>query len=263
MPFRRLSLAEITIRGERAMKPVGVYAALKRLLVADGFTFRAPEPGSRHAHQDRVLFLNLTYWSAGDGSDVLVDDTLEADVLAHAAWHHAARKALGAAAPTAATMFLGESVASAFDLYLVGHMLRQKKQTAFLASQVPAMSAAALDAGVTEEELEALFASVAESPDRAFEDLRELLFDAALALVGCPDVDAAVATLDRFGGHRFFGILHHYELATWVLYARAYAAPPVPDDPAVALDRAIRAAPVAIDWLEANWLPPTARSPRS
>lgn len=255
MPLRRLLLADISIRGERAFRPVGPYKALKRMLVADGFAFRAPAVGSTHAHADRVLFLNLTYWNSSADSDVLIDDTLDADVLAHAAWHHAARKALASGpAPTAAALFLGESVASAFDLYVVGQLLRQGTRNAYLSSQVPALSAAALDSGVTEAALADLFASVADDPDRAFEDLRELLFDAALALVHCVDVDAAVLALDQFADHRFVGLLHHFEVSNWVLYARAYSGPPVLDDPARAMDRAVRAAPDAMAWLESNWL---------
>lgn len=109
-----------------------------------------------------MLFLNLTYWNS--------------------------RKALASGpAPTAAALFLGESVASAFDLYVVGQLLRQGTKNAYLSSQVPALSAAALDSGVTE---------------------------AALA-------DAGPAALD---------------------------------DPAMAMDRAVRAAPEALAWLESNWL---------
>jgi len=253
MPLSHVTLDSLTIRGERALRPVPLYASLKALLHADRFHFRVPEKASVHAHLDRVTFLNLTYWNAREASDVLVDDTIEADVLAHAAWHHAARKALGGD-PTPAALFLGESVASAFDLFIVGHMLRQGKGNALLDSQVPAMSAAAMDAGLTAAEVEALLADVAEDPDRAFGVLRALLFDASLALHGCADVDSAAAALERFAAHRFIGLLHHYELSNWVLYARAYAAAPRHDDPALAADRALRAAPSTAGWLEAHWL---------
>jgi hypothetical protein len=255
MPLRHVPLSDLTLRGERALRPIGVYATLKQMLLRDGFTVRVPEAGSRHAHVDRVTFLNLTYWNARDPSDVLVDDTLEADVLAHAAWHHAARKALPyTGSPTAAALFLGESVASAFDLYLVGHLLRQGRKSAYLDSQVPAMSAAALDAGLSSDEVEAILASVMEDPDRAFADLRELLFDAAMALMAARNVDAAATVLDGFADHPFIGLLHHYELSNWVLYARAYAGPADANDLAVAMHQAMRSAPSTMGWLEANWL---------
>jgi hypothetical protein len=250
-----VGIDRISVRGERALQHLGVYGALKRMLVADQFGFRVPSAGSKHAHADRVLFLNLTFWNAAVASDVLIDESIDADVLAHTAWHHAARKALVSPLPaTPAALFLGESVASAFDLFLVGHMLRQQKRSAFLSSQVPAMSAAMLDAGFSEDALGELLSTVAADPNRAFEDLRQLLFDAALALVACDDLDAAVLALDRFAGHRFIGLLHHYEVSNWVLYARAYGGPAVVDDPAMAIDRAVRAAPVALDWLETHWL---------
>ncbi len=251
MPLRRVPLADLTLRGERAFRTLPVYATLKKMLLADGFTVRVPD--GAHPHHDRVTFLNLTYWNARDPSDVLADDTLEADVLAHAGWHHAARKAL-TGAPTAAAMFLGESVASAFDLYMVGHMLRQGKQTSYLASQVPRMTSAALDAGMSEEAWAERLGEVAADPDRAFADLRELLFDAASALVACPDLDDAAAILEGFATHRFHGLLHHYELSNWILFARAYAAPPDEHDDALTMDRAMRAAPELVPWLEAHWI---------
>ena len=115
-------------------------------------------------------------------------------------------------------------------------------------------AAAAEGAGLDEEALGALLTSVAEDPDGAFEELRELLFDASLALLACADADAAIAALGALSSNRFSCLLHHYEVSNWVLYARAYAGPAVADDPALVMDRAVRAAPVALDWLEANWL---------
>lgn len=255
MSLRHVPLSALTIRGERSYRAVGHYPALKRMLLADGFRFRVPDSGSAHAHHDRVLFLNLTWWNAGDPSDVLVDDTIDADVIAHAAWHHAARKALATTgAPTAVALLLGESIASAFDLYAAGRLLRAAKRTDYLDAQVTALSAAALDAGLEPDALGALLADVASDPERAFVDLQGLLFDVSRALYACPDVDAATTALDAYAGHRFACFLHHFELATWVLFARAYAGPAVADDPALALDRALRAAPDGLEWLAARWL---------
>ncbi len=255
MRLRRLTVAQLTIRGERAFRSVEGYAALKRLLVTDKFLFRAPAEGSSHAHYDRVLFLNLTYWHAADGNDVLVDGSIDADVLAHAAWHHATGKALATAtAPTAAAMFLGESIASAFDLYVVGRMLGKGKRTAYLDSQVPLFSEAALASGLSEAALAALFQRVSDAPEVAFEALRELLFDAATALSSCRDVDDAVRCFDRFATHPYSPFLHHFALSSWVLYARAHAGPTVVDDPADAADRSLRASSAPLTWLNEHWV---------
>lgn len=255
MSLRRLTLAQLTLRGERAFRSIHGYAELKQMLVADRFLFRAPNEGSPHAHYDRVLFLNLSFWHAGEGNDVLVDDSIDADVVAHAAWHHAAGKALATGrAPTAAAMFLGESIASAFDLYVVGRMLGTGKRTAYLASQVPLLSEAALSSGLTEAALAALFQRVSDAPEVSFEALRELLFDAAMALSSCRDAEEAVGCFDRFAAHPYSPFLHHFALATWVLYARAHAGPAVADDPAAAADRALRAAPAPLTWLIETWV---------
>src|SRR5438132_294788 len=88
--------------------------------------------------------------------------TTFASVAAHAAWHHLAAKAVGASPPAA--MFLGESIASAFDLYLVGRLMGHASDSEFLATQVPAMSDAAAGAGVDEDAFEALLHGVTEDP---------------------------------------------------------------------------------------------------
>lgn len=253
MSLRRASLVDLVVRGERAFRVVPVYSRLKACLHADDVHFLVAAGSSAPA--DRVLFLNLTFWHAGQNSDVLVDTNIDADVVAHAAWHHAAQRALATgSAPTPAALFLGESVASAFDLYVVGRMLRTGRQTAFLRSQVPLMSAACGDAGLADEAIASLFTEVAEDPETAFRELRELLFDASLSLFGCVGAQDAVLCLDRFESHRFAGLLHHFALSSWVLYARAYAGPSALGDPAAAADHAMRAAPDALRWLEDHWL---------
>lgn len=259
MTLRTLTLADLTIRDERSFRHIGLYDTLKQMLVTDGVRFRVPVEGSPHASWSRALFLNLTFWNASDPSDVLVDDSIDADVVAHVAWHHAARKALfsgGSGSISADALFLGESIASAFDLYLVGRTLGREAASDFLETQVPAMADVADSQGVSPADFEALLTSVAAEPERAFEDLRALLFDVASALVRCVDVDGATATLERFTTHRFAPLLHHYELSNWILYARAYAGSALEHDPQVrAVDRALREAPVSLDWLEKRWLP--------
>ncbi len=63
--------------------------------------------------------------------------------------------------------------------------------------------------------------AVVDDPERAFEDLRSLLFDVTRALADCKDSGAAYTVLERFAAHRFEWLLHHFQLSAWVLYARA------------------------------------------
>ena len=118
------------------------------------------------------------------------------------------------------------------------------------------MAEAAEAAGLPEGGFEALLDEVATDPDRAFEDMRELLFDASMALFGCEGVSEAVETLGRFDAHRFGPLLHHYELSTWILYTRAFTSRVAPAicPEARAIDEALRAAPSAVAWLEEAWL---------
>ena len=249
LPTRTLD--DLRIDDEASFRHIALYDALKQALRRDGYRFRVAEGSS----WDRVLFLNLTFWDPSEQGDVLVEPRLDADVVAHVAWHHLTRAALGAAKPSAEALFLGESIASAFDLYLVGRLLGHAPDAQMLETQVPAMAEVAAGAGVDEDGFEALLGEIAADPDRAFEDLRELLFDASAGLVRCTGAAEGAAALAKFDAHRFAPLLHHYELSNWVLYARAHTPRAEAPDPAVrAIDDALRAAPVALDWLERAWL---------
>jgi hypothetical protein len=158
---------------------------------------------------------------------------------------------------SAEALLFGEAIASAFDLYLVGRLLRNVPDAEFVASQVPILSDVARNAGMGERALATMLEEVTEEPERAFEDLRALLFDVGTALVPCRDVERAAAILDGFGSRRFAPLLHHYELSNWVLYARAHGARAGEPDAAVrAIDAELRAAPASIDWLDARWVEP-------
>lgn len=252
--FRLLGLEKLTITDEASFEHVGLYRALKQALRRDGFKFRVPAKGAAWATWDRVLFLNLTFWSAADATDVLVEDSIPADVVCHAAWHHLARTKLIGAELSSDALFLGEAIASAFDVYLVGRLLGHSLESDFLATQVPAMSDVAGAAGLGEDGFEKLLGEISADPDRAFEDLRSLLFDAASTLVRASSLDEAVDAFAALEKRRFAPLLHHFELSNWVLYARAYAKTLEPDPVVREVDAALRAAPSSLEWLEARWL---------
>lgn len=246
----RVTLDDLTIDDEPAFDKLALYAPLKETLRSARYEFRVPEGDAAYSW-DRAALLNLTFWNASEASDVLTERRIPADVITHAAWHHLTRKAVPDTSANA--LFLGESIASAFDLYLVGALLRSAPQCAFLESQVPLMAEAGERAGQTEEEFEALLAYVVKRPERAFEELRALLFDASTALLAADSVDAADRALDALSTHRFGPILHHYELSNWTLYARAYAKAE-PSSKAATIDAALRQADDSLEWLERNWL---------
>lgn len=260
MRFERVPLDKLRIEDERSYRHIGLYDALKRALLRDDILFWVPRKGSGTARWDRVLFLNLTFWTPGEPGDVLESNSIPADVMMHAAWHHLTRRALvkneqAPAPPSYDALFLGEAIASAFDLYLVGRLLGHAPDASFLETQVPAMADAAEQAGMPADAFETMLDEVADDPDRAFEDLRQLLFDACMSLVNKRSVGEAADAIAAFDGHRFGPLLHHYELSTWILYARAYGQPADARDADVQrIDAALRSAPVALDWLERNWL---------
>ena len=98
--------------------------------------------------------------------------------------------------------------------------------------------------------------AIAGDPDRAFEDLRALLFVTSSRLARARGTDAAARILARTDAHRFGALLHHYNLSSWVLYCRAYASPIAARvTPAIArVDRALARAPRSLDWLAREWL---------
>jgi hypothetical protein len=254
--YRRLD--ELTIRDERSFRHVELYADLKEVLRRAEYSFRVL-PKSPSPRADRALLFNLTFWGADAGGDVLIDDHIDADVVAHAAWHHLAARAMAGtvgARPSVEGLFLGEAVASAFDVYLVGRLLGHTPRSTFLETQVPAMADAADAAGLGEDDFEQMLEGIAADPDRAFSDLRELLFDATAALFACHRPEEAHAALAAFDTHRFASLLHRYELSNWVLYARAYGDDRDGDPRARALDHALREEKVGLDWLAAKWIAP-------
>src|SRR4051794_22053518 len=112
MPLRTVSLDELTIDDEPAFAGVALYARLKAALRRSGHQFRLLPAGQ--PSWDRAVFLNLTYWSGEESADVLTDEHLAADVIAHIAWHHLAGRHLGAnPAASASAMLFAESIASA------------------------------------------------------------------------------------------------------------------------------------------------------
>jgi hypothetical protein len=250
--LRLRTVDQLTIEDDSAFRHVGLYADLTEVLRRSRYRFKVL-PKTRALRGDRALLLNLTFWG-GEG-DVLVDEQLPADVVTHVAWHHLASGALSHA-NTAEALFLGEAIASAFDVYLVGRLLGHPGQSSFLDTQVPAMAEAASASGLSSRGFNALLRRIATSPEESFEQLRALLFDATSTLVRCDGVNDAFAALESFDEHPFAPLLHHYELSNWVLYARAYA-DGVSDRKARALDRRLRSAPDALDLLTREWVLPT------
>ena len=262
MSLARVVLDELTITDEASFAHVALYARLKRVLHEAKYPFQVGAEGTPLSW-DRVTFLNLTYWSSEQGADVLCERSIPADVVAHVAWHHLATTQLAPLAPESAggacapALFFGEAIASAFDLYLVGRLLRNVPDSDFINTQVEIMGEAAEQAGLAPAGFEALLEIIALDPERAFEDLRSLLYDVANGLLGCRSAVEAQLVLESFASHRFASLLHHYQLSNWVLYARAYGVASAAQERVVReLDSTLRHAPVALDWLAEHWLTP-------
>ncbi len=253
--FEARTLDQLTIDDAASFKHVALYADLESVLRRDRYPFRVL-PASQAGRWDRALCLNLTFWGSDGGGDVLVDDRIPADVVAHVAWHHLASRALPVSPrepQTSDAMFLAESIASAFDVYLVGRLLGHAPRSSFLETQVPAMADAAAEAGASDADFEALLSDLASDPDAAFGDLRALLFDVSRQIVRCASAEDALAVFESADRHRFAMLLHRFELSNWALYARAYAAcRTVPDPRVTAVDERLREGGLA--WLASAWL---------
>ncbi|MDB4943979.1 MAG: hypothetical protein JWP97_3513 [Labilithrix sp.] len=252
----RLTLDQLRVEDERSFRHLALYAELKEVLVRAKYPFRVL-PGTFEGRADRALLLNLTFWTADAGGDVLDRATLPADVVTHAAFHHLAATAFPARGKraSASSMFLGEAIASSFDVYLVGRLLGRPGRSTFLETQVPAMAETAAAAGLSARAFERLLEGIAADPERAFEDLRQLLFDATTALHDAGSPDEGLRALAAFDGHRFAALLHRYELSNWALYARAYGSPRA-DARVARVDRTLREERFPLAWLVSHWVKP-------
>ncbi len=261
--MQTLTLDQLTIDDERSYRHIALYQGLKEALIRDKVQFfvlgeqgsKKGSKGSKKSSWDRALFLNLTFWSPSLPGDVLVSRHIPADVVMHAAWHHVTARALPpkGAKNSPESLFLGESIASAFDVYLLGRLIGHAPNAEFLRTQVPAMSEVAKAAGLSSGGFAHLLQSIASDPDGAFEDLRSLLFEATRALFACASVKEGARVAESFKEHRFAPLLHHYEISNWILYARAYATARL-DARSLAVHERLQHVPVALDWLEAEWL---------
>jgi hypothetical protein len=234
-PFVRLALDDLRITDLDDHRRAGIDAtfALIEVLRRDRATFLVPR---RETGWDRVAFLNLVSYSPGT-AELLRSRDVPADELVHVALHHLARKDIGIG--SAHALLFGEAIASAFDAYLIGVLLRRRPRAAYLAQQVPRLSERALDAGLSRRAFAALLARMAGDPERAFEELRRLLLDVSLALVPSRSLPESARILARFEPHPYAPILHHYELADWILAARA-SSRRGPSAAATRIDRALR-----------------------
>ena len=254
--FDRLTLDDLIIEDEESFRHIALYADLKSVVRKDNYSFRTlPKNGVKS--WDRAVFLNLAFWGAAEGGDILIDEVIPADVITHVAWHHLAAKVFAISAkPRVDALFLGESIASAFDVYLIGRVIGHSPDSSFIASQVEAMAAATENASLSEKDFNNLLESIAENPERAFASLQALLFDTTSALFHCTDAESALAVLDECATHEFGPLLHHYELANWVLYAKAYG-DATPDAKVRETAKALREAADAVKWLTDAWVKPS------
>ena len=261
--MERKPFSELTITDESSFDHVGLYADLRAVAKDASLSFLVGAP-SQTAGVSRTVLLNLLFWEPGT-SDILSEAQIPADVVMHVVWHHLGAKRVGHGGD--ADLFV-EAIASAFDVYLVGRLLGHRPDAEFLESQVPRMADAAADAGVSAEAFEEMLERIANAPEVAFESTRRLLFDATRALVGLTSPREADATLREFEAQPFGPLLHHFEIATWVLRARldlakggAMAASATAE--AERIDGLLRREAVSLDWLEQQWVRDRTASGRS
>ena len=258
----------LEIEDAESFRHVALFSDLKEVLARAAYPFLVPRSEGAISW-DRALFLNLAFWDEAHAGDVLVEPRIDADVVMHVAWHQLAAAHLE---PSPEAQLLGEAIASAFDLYLVGRLLGHAPESSFLATQVPLMSEAAASAGLEENAFEAMIASVAADPDQAFEDLRSLLYEVSTELLGCRGAERALAVLEAHDESRFAPLLHHYELSTWIANARVAAKHGEAGsgaDGAAEPGRAsasdvhahLKKAKSSVDWLDRNWVSPLVSEP--
>ena len=235
MPLRAVPITSLR-QLDPSLLRIPVVEALLTRLADDRVRFLVPARG--RAGEGTTDFLNRTFWTSA--GDVLASREAPVDVLAHAAWHHVVR----AAAPKASVegALIGEAIASAFDLYLVGAALRVAPDAELLATQVPRLAEAAADGGMKERAFATVLKDAARDPERIFGELYALLADAGLKLARVDDPMLAARVVDTLAARRLGPLLFHYDVSGWLLHARAHATTRAADPAARAIDRTIRRA---------------------
>lgn len=243
-----MRLDDLEILEDSLFEKIALYRQLKTNLAGSALRFEVLEGASFH----RVKLLNLTLWQPTSNLELLSSAQIPADVVAHVAWHRAGAGIIGATSADA--LLLTESIASAFDVYLVGRLLALSAESEFLETQVAAMAEMGMDEGLSDEDFEALLHACATTPEQGFETLRALLFDTARALVDATSASDAHAVLAaQCEGNPFGPLIHHFELSNWALYCRAYGR--IERDPvAVALHEELRGDKRSLETLAERWL---------
>lgn len=247
--FRQVQLADLSIEDEDSVRHIALYRDVKDAMLDAKVTFLVPDSP---ISSDQAVFLNLAYWSEGDAG-VLEDDSIFADVVLHTGLHHLTERHVR---PSLEAELLGESIASAIDVYLIGRMLGNAPDASFLATQVPRMRDVAEANGVDDETFASWLEEMESGPERAFEDLRSLLFDASTKLAMAKTVNEASAVLDGMSSRRFFALLHHFELPTWIMRSRSRVTEAPAGDTRMSardLDAALRGANDSIALLASHW----------
>ena len=116
------------------------------------------------------------------------------------------------------------------------------------------MADSAAGAGLTSRGFTRLLGSLAEDPAGAFADLRELLTDATTALLASRSSGEAYRAMARLDRHRMAPLLPRYELANWVLHARAYGAGGAWTAARPPSTARSRRHPVPLEWLTTHWV---------
>ena len=252
--LQQVPLSALRVEDEHDFAGISLYGRLKRVLLDAGVQYRVVAAGSELARWDHVLLLNHGFWSPEQPDDVLEGRVLTADVVAHRAWHHLVAQALGGGARSVEGLMVGESIASAFDAYMLGSLLRDRPRAAMLETQMPAMTDAMSEAGLSEGDCSALLTRFADDPHVAFKQLMGLLYEVGTALCHCEDAEAAAAVLVAASSHPLAPLLHHYQVANWVLYSRAYASEDADGSTAAALAAELLSTEDPLSDLVERWL---------
>ena len=206
MALRSVSLDELTIDDERSFAHVALYGRLKQALRRSGHRFCIPRR-ARRSSWDRALFLNLTFWSGETAPTCCARSTsppTSSPTSPGTTWSAASsrgwRRRRGRAATPADALFFAESIASAFDLYLVGRLLPNAPDSDFITTQVPLMAECAQQAGLSEAAFAALLEEVRASrsgPSRICARCSSTRPARSCAAPAVPEAEAALGALRR------------------------------------------------------------------
>ena len=163
--------------------------------------------------------VNLVHWEVANQVEYLDEECVAADQLVHIAAHQVVAEILGSHHPHA--LLQAETFASALDLYLLGKLILAGEETDFLIETIESYASYCDLYGQGPAQLESLLRRIQTSPFVSLVEAATYLFQCTETLLENNDIGQATQRLGQLARDPLYPLVHHYNIANWVLALKA------------------------------------------